>query len=274
MLPDSFRFYATYLVVFFKITITELFQQVHALEHRFTYRQTSSPKNVVVIGGSFAGFYLAKRLSNSLPTGYRVVLIEKNSHFNYLFNFPRFSVLPGHEHKAFIPYDGIARNSPAGIFQRVQDYATAVGPKEVTLRSGKTIRYEFLAIATGALRPPPTNLLATEKAAGCLELQSFQDKIKAANRICVIGGGAVGVQMAGDIKSVYPQKRVALIHSRGQLLPGFRKVLHDHVCAAMSRMGVKVILNERPPVAPAGISAGMTRLDFKDGHTEEFDLIV
>jgi NADH dehydrogenase FAD-containing subunit len=50
---------------------------------------------IVIIGGSFTGVQLSKILVDSLPTGYRVLLIERNSHLNYSFNFPRYSVSKG-----------------------------------------------------------------------------------------------------------------------------------------------------------------------------------
>lgn len=52
-------------------------------------------------------------MANKLPPSHRVILIERNSHFNHLYAFPRFSVLPGHAHKAYVPFSHIFRDSPA-----------------------------------------------------------------------------------------------------------------------------------------------------------------
>jgi apoptosis-inducing factor 2 len=68
--------------------------------------------------------------------------VEKNSHFNYLFNFPRYSVLEGHEHKAFVPYAGLAKDAPKGIFELVQDLATNISDSEVELKSRERIKFE------------------------------------------------------------------------------------------------------------------------------------
>lgn len=70
-------------------------------------------QNVVVLGGSYGGMHAATVLAQKLPPTHRVILIERNSHFNHLYVFPRFSVLPGHEHKAFIPYSSIFKDAPA-----------------------------------------------------------------------------------------------------------------------------------------------------------------
>ncbi|KAE8268861.1 hypothetical protein A4X09_0g3471 [Tilletia walkeri] len=72
----------------------------------------SQSKNVVVLGGSYGGMHAATLLAQKLPPTHRVILIDQNSHFNHLYVFPRFSVLPGHEQKAFIPYTSIFSQSP------------------------------------------------------------------------------------------------------------------------------------------------------------------
>jgi pyruvate/2-oxoglutarate dehydrogenase complex dihydrolipoamide dehydrogenase (E3) component len=271
MANDKLRLFRKFIVVLVKYGITLLYQRVQAIAHRWTYRDVPSPKNVVVLGGSFAGVSLAKRLTETLPTGYRVVLVEKNSHFNYLFNFPRYSVLQGHEQKAFVPYAGLAKDAPKGIFELVQDLATNIGDGEVELKSGDRITFEYLAIATGTTQNPPAQVRSTEKEDGCRELEEIQAKIKAAKNIAIVGGGPVGVQLAADIQTFYEDKRVVLLHSRSQLLPSFGKRLHEYVVGKLTELGVKVILEERPqlPSAPEAMS-----LQFKDSKSENFDLVV
>lgn len=39
-------------------------------------------RNIVVCGGSYGGMHCASHLAEHLPPGYRVILIERNSHFN------------------------------------------------------------------------------------------------------------------------------------------------------------------------------------------------
>lgn len=56
-------------------------------------------KNVVVLGASYVGIGAAQKLAATLPEDFQVILIEPNSHFMHLFAFPRFAVLPSHEHK-------------------------------------------------------------------------------------------------------------------------------------------------------------------------------
>ncbi|KAK0543834.1 hypothetical protein OC846_006269 [Tilletia horrida] len=83
-----------------------------ASTHQVADEDFASTKNVVVLGGSYGGMHAATVLASKLPPSHRVILVDRNSHFNHLYVFPRFSILPGHEHKAFIPYTSIFKNAP------------------------------------------------------------------------------------------------------------------------------------------------------------------
>ncbi|KAI1077857.1 hypothetical protein F5B20DRAFT_550578 [Whalleya microplaca] len=250
-------------------------QRVAATYHGWRWRDTADAKNVVVLGGSFAGIELVKRLAETLPTGFKVVWIEKNSHFNYLFNFPRFAVMTGHEHEAFIPYNGVARGTPAGIFKRIQDTAVKLTEDQVLLASGDKIDYAYLAIATGSSQPLPVQVVATERSEACHELQGVQQTIKTSHRIAVIGGGAVGVELASDIKDFYRDKDVTLIHSHGQILSHFGNRLGEYALRALrDELKIRVLLNERPKMPTTGNMTRSATLSFSDGHEEHFDLVI
>lgn len=258
-----------------------LCENIRTRIHRLTYRAVPNPKNIVVIGGSFGGIELTRKLASSLTTGYRVVLVEKNSHFNYTFNFPRYSVLQGHEHLAFIPYDGTAKGAPAGIYRHVRGEASSITKESVQLASGEEIPYEYLVMATGATQRPPAKLLATDVKGACSELQGMQTLIQRSNTIAVIGGGAVGVELATDIKSYYPDKHVTLVHSHDRLLSRFKGNLHEEVVAALEKLGVEVLLKERPQLAPFkhNIDEELEQdknqaLTFSDGRVVAYDLVI
>jgi NADH dehydrogenase FAD-containing subunit len=186
--------YLSFVKIITTFTFRFAIQRVQSVIHRHTYRASPNPRNVVVVGGSFAGSYLVQRLANTLPSGYRVVLLEKQSHFNHAFAFPRNSVLPGRESKAFIPYN-IADGAPEGIFQSVCDEALEVTDTDIEMASGNRLSYDYLVIATGAAQSPPARLKSRDREGGITELQGFQQRISKAERIAVVGGGAAGVEL-------------------------------------------------------------------------------
>lgn len=50
-------------------------------------------------------------------------------------------------------------------------------------------------------------------------IQVEHERLVAAERILVVGGGIVGVELAGEIIVSFPQKQVTLVCSAGQLIP-------------------------------------------------------
>lgn len=250
-------------------------EKAQSVVHRFTYRPSPDPLNVIVVGGSFAGCLAAQRLAHTLPIGYRVILVEKHSHFHYTFSFPRNAVFSGREHNAFVAYDGLAAGAPDGIFRQICDEVTEVGEKTITTRGGVSLDYDYLVVATGASQPPPARLRASEKDDSIVELQELQLRIEKAPRVAVVGGGAVGVELATDMKDRYPDKHVTLIHSRKQLLPRFGPKLHEHVLAKLREQGIEVLLGEKPTLPDdAGQIVRETNLKFINGETKTFDLVV
>jgi len=272
MPSDLIRVLYKYLPTLLHFASIQLANYLKSIPHQFAYKRTSNPRTIVILGGSFAGIQLVKRLSQTLPSGFRIILVEKNSHFNYTFNFPRYAVARGREHKAFIPYTGLVNGAPEGMLEVVRDEVLGIDGNEVILGSGDRVEFEYLAIATGTTSYLPAKVHSTVKKEGCAELRGLQGKIEDAKSVVIVGGGAVGVQIATDIKSYCPDKRVALVHSRGQLLPLFGPRLHDYVMQVLEKIDVEVILNHRPAL-PEKNTDGLD-IDIKEGQTSHYDLVV
>ncbi|KIY44453.1 hypothetical protein FISHEDRAFT_51579 [Fistulina hepatica ATCC 64428] len=238
-------------------------------------------------------------LANSLPKGWRVVAIERNTHFNHLYAFCRVSVLPGHEYKPFIPYTNIFRDpSPSDVLlpsnSQVIDrpphsfvHATVTrleahrvffrrldnsDEPESCVTTEESIEFNYCIYALGSSLPDPINIWSSLKSStagvqrglkseGCAWLRAEQARIAAAGSICIIGGGALGVQYASDIADIFPgQKRVTLIHSRPQLLPLFtsddgENWMHNHASRSLRDLGVDLILGAR--VDLTGVNPGV-----------------
>ncbi|KAH6605772.1 apoptosis-inducing factor [Trichoderma cornu-damae] len=207
-------------------------------------------RNIVVVGASSAGYRVAQVLAKSLSprSPYRVVVIEPNSHFQFTWVLPRFCVVKGHEHKAFIPYGGYMTGVPEGSFRWVKDRVVDIDRTAVKLRDGdEAIPYEFLVIATGSGVEDglPSRVNATDKLEGMRRLQGMQTSIESANTVLVVGGGAAGVEVATDAKALYPEKHIILVHSRDAVMHRFGKGLQTAAREGLERLGVELILEER-----------------------------
>lgn len=243
---------------------------------------SASIKNVIVVGGSYVGCAAAKELAAALPATHRVLLVEPHSHFNHLFAFPRFAVHPSHEHKAFIPYTRLFHDPSIpdpSIHQILQAKVVKVAGDHVELDRqtslGDIVPFEFLAIATGCRLPSPGSMTADDKVSSVAELSKINQQVIRSKSIIIVGGGAVGIQMATDIKELYPGKDVTLIHSRDKVMPKFHPALHDLIQTRFDELGIHLILNNRVTI-PSGNESqdGKVALQLADGRTVAADMLI
>ncbi|KAJ3033626.1 hypothetical protein HK097_004784 [Rhizophlyctis rosea] len=240
----------------------------------------SEYKNIVVIGGAWCAMRLAQAVRTTpLPKGYRLIIIDKNSHFHYQFAFPRASVLDGFENELFIPYTKLFRSANEGVV--VTGTVTEITPTSVKLSTvihefqSDTIPYQYLVYATGTQQTSPCYLAgANTKASGIAYLKAYQRKLADASKIVIIGGGAVGIELAAEIKEHFPEKEVTLVHSRERYLLRYAPKLSQRVYEILDNIGVRQILGERVSVPEGGFVEGkMTTLKLsKSGQEIESDL--
>jgi len=75
----------------------------------------------------------------------------------------------------------------------------------------------------------------------------MREKIEQSHDILIIGGGPVGVELAGEIGTDYPEKTVTLVHSQTTLLQPnvFQEKLYTRTQEQLEKLNVKIILNDR-----------------------------
>ncbi|OXG77339.1 oxidoreductase [Cryptococcus neoformans var. grubii Br795] len=269
--------YISFIVLLFSI-ISYITPQPH-----FEHTMSSAIRNVIVVGGSYVGSKAAQELAVILPPTHRVLLVEPHSHFHHLFAFPRFAVVPTYEHKAFIPFTSIF-NEPAipnpSLHAVVRAKVNAVYPTHVSLdrawRGETDIPYDFLAIATGTKLPAPGSMQSEDKSNSVEYFKTYQEGVKRAKDIVIIGGGAVGVQMACDIKEVSPEKNVTLVQSRDHVMPKFHSKLHEIISNRFKELGVNLVTNNRVSVPAEGFpNDGSTfSVVLKDGTSIPAQLVI
>ncbi|KAJ6016677.1 hypothetical protein N7451_000056 [Penicillium sp. IBT 35674x] len=270
-----------HLILFGKVVVIlvqqswiKLRSRLTSIVHRFTYQLGDQPKNIVIVGASFTGYHAARCLANSIPSGYRVVVIEKNSHFQLTWVLPRFCVVDGHDEKAFIPYGSYVQG-PLRSWSWIHNTVESIIPDgrggKVHLASGDSVPYEYLILATGASAGLPSRVCQTDKDAGMKALAYQRERIREAQDIVVVGGGPAGIELAADAKALFPEKQVTLIHSRKVLLnDGFGMKLHQAICDEMGRLGVNLVLGEKP-VIPDGT---MGDIKLSGGDAIHFDCLI
>lgn len=80
-----------------------------------------------------------------------------------------------------------------------------------------------------------------DKVSSVAYLQNHQAEIKRSKSILIAGGGAVGVQMATDMKEYYPEKEITVVQSRPYLMPQYHSKLHELIKERFDDLGIKCV---------------------------------
>jgi NADH:ubiquinone reductase (H+-translocating) len=240
-------------------------------------------RQIVIVGGGFAGTTLARSLEARLPAGWQVLLISEESYTTFnpmLAEVVGASVFPEHvvapirqmlRHSRFV----MGRVSAVDWQRRVLSASTLAGPQQMP--------FDHLVLAFGTR----ANLaLVPGLAEHALPLKLVGDALHIRNRVLqrvarieleddpalrarlgrfvVIGGGFSGVEVAGELadflagaRRYYPRVRdgelgVTLLHDAERLLPELPASLGLKAAASLRARGVDVRVIARAAQVDAG----------------------
>jgi apoptosis-inducing factor 2 len=232
---------------------------------KMTGDQQSQP-TVVVVGGGYGGTAVAKALDETA----NVVLVEPKDAFMHNVAALRALVDPTWLPRIFMPYQGLLARG-----QVVRDRAARVEPGLVVTASGEEIPADYVVLATGSSYafPAKTDQIDTEKAQE--QVRAAHRALVQADRVLLLGAGPVGIELAGEIRAVWPEKSIVLLDERDDVLSGpFRPELRVELRAQLDEFKVELILGSRlgqaPPTAPGEL--GSFTVSTEDGTEVHADI--
>jgi NADH dehydrogenase FAD-containing subunit len=129
------------------------------------------------------------------------------------------------------------------------------------LDDGREITFDYAVLATGstvrgfdALKVAELSTQAERQG----EWVAEHDRLSAAKNVVIVGGGPIGVELAGEITAAYPGKRVVLVHATGRLLPALGKGASHKAQRVLEQHGVRVVLGQKATVEADGHSVHLT----------------
>tara|TARA_R110001632_G_scaffold82802_2_gene183614 strand:+ start:27368 stop:28744 length:1377 start_codon:yes stop_codon:yes gene_type:complete len=181
------------------------------------------------------------------------------------------SVLRDNKTKEIERLNGIYGNllSNAGV-ELISGYASFVDAHTVIV-DGKTYTAERILIAVGA-KPYIPEFNGSDFVVSSNEM-FFLDELP--KKALVVGGGYIAVEFAGILNGLGVD--TALAYRGDQLLRGFDEDVRAFASEEYKKSGIDVRLNtdvERIELADAANKNGARIVHFKDGHSEEFGLIL
>lgn len=240
--------------------------------------------SIVIIGASFGGIPVAHGLlKDVLPKiggdkTFKVTLINPTDEFWWKIASPRVIANP-----AAMPVDkALLKFVPTfekygDKFEFIQAYATGLEPetRNVLLSTSASVHYDTLVIASGTKFA--SDLWSTTPGSERLRaaLKEVHDKLPSAESVLLAGGGAVGVETAGEFGEAYGKKKeITLLSGASQLLNrlGNKNVGKD-AQTRLEKQGVKVI-NGSVRVTDEKKDGGKYVLTLSNGETKTVDLYI
>ncbi len=232
-------------------------------------KPSSRRPRVVIVGGGFAGLHAALGLAR-LPVD--VTVVDRSNHhtFQPLLYQVALAVLSPADIAQ--PIRTILRRQPNAEVLMDEAAGIDVAARQVTLKSGARLAYDYLVLATGATHSYFGNDAWAPLAPG---LKTIEDAIEIRRRVLlsfelaerqmvehgwhpplnfvVVGGGPTGVELAGaisdivqlymrhDFRHIDPAKsRVLLLDAAPRLLSAYPPDLSAKGEATLRRLGVEV----------------------------------
>ncbi|KAJ5994714.1 hypothetical protein N7481_001691 [Penicillium waksmanii] len=227
---------------------------------------------VLIIGGSYAGLSTALTLVDLsrgriprfsydreiAPPAHRIpvdiTVVDERDGYYHLIGSPkslacekfasdswtRFQDIPG------LKSSGI--NFIRGSVSSVDFAAKTAHIDETDTKAKRNESYDYLVVGSGLRRTFPTVPQSQVRADFIAEAKSHAEEIQNSREgVVVVGGGAVGVEMAAELKILYPDQKITLIHSRNRLLSSepLPDDFAERVESCLREVGVETILGQR-----------------------------
>ncbi|KAL2151477.1 hypothetical protein VTH82DRAFT_6575 [Thermothelomyces myriococcoides] len=260
------------------------------------------PFKVLVAGGSYGGLSAALNLydlcrglpprcgpapadDEDLPEtpqfAVDITIIDERDGFYHLIGSPLALASEAFSEKCWVKYDEIPGLQSPHIHV-VQGSVKSVDParKVATyLPYGSTselqeVRYDYFVAASGLRRAWPVVPQSLRRKQYLFEAG---DHIRAATAarhgVVIVGGGAVGIEMAAELKLVHPHLKVTLVHSRDKLLSSeaLPDEVKDRSLELLRDAGVDVLMSHRldrtEEVKDDSSGSGCLRVHFTNGRS-------
>jgi len=123
-------------------------------------------------------------------------------------------------------------------YLRIEDNTEAKEEEQI-------LTFDYLILALGSSYIHPFQSTHFQRTAEINYLQETFNKTRETNKILVIGGGAVGVELAGEFATDCKDKTVTLLTSADRLLPRMSSSFSKAAADILKKKNVQIIFNDK-----------------------------
>ena len=193
---------------------------------------------LVIVGGGYAGISLAGQLDSK----FFVVLIDRKDHHLHKIALLRSTVQPDRAAQSLNSYARLLTN---GVF--IQGYVDRIERNSVHIAGYESsIPFDALVVATGSSYAFPARVSKPVRAMALPAFDVVNQQLQQAQSVLVIGGGAVGVELAAEVATDFPNKKVTLVHSHEWLgASGLADKYYKLLLSQLDKLHINLIRNDR-----------------------------
>ncbi len=201
---------------------------------------SSKTKSVTIYGGGIAGGQLAQRLTGD----FEVTLVDPLDYFEVPMSAPRSLVFPDFAETATFSF-AEALPSVHHVRARLVEWTDAGGEVEYEDGARSVLDGDFSVLATGSgFANPLMRAFGGSMAERKAFYRAFHERLSASERILIVGGGPIGVEVAGEISETYPDKVLTLVEKGTRILGGTSPKAAAHARRVLEERGVTILTEE------------------------------
>ncbi|KAF5667580.1 pyridine nucleotide-disulfide oxidoreductase [Fusarium heterosporum] len=235
--------------------------------------EASNAVRVLILGGCYGGLSAAVNLLD-LSQGYsprmnsepyihhpdlprfniEITIVDERDGYYHLIGSPLALADSNFSKKNWVKYSDIPGLKDPSI-NIIQGSVNSVNPetKKAIISAHLTqekseLEYDYLVASTGLRRVWPVVPQSLTRKQYLLEAENHINAVQNAKHgVVVVGGGAVGIEMAAELKMVKPHLKVTLVHSRDKLLSseGLPDETKDVALELLREAGVEPLMSHR-----------------------------
>lgn len=201
-----------------------------------------SQKQIVIYGGGMAGAFIAKQLADKA----QITLIDPNEYFEIPMAAPRNLVQPDFANQSIISFQQGLPNVKHIRGKLIELNPDGTGLVSLADGNNMKISADITVLATGHYF---SNHLMRATSASVLERKAFyreySPSIQQSRNILIVGGGPIGVEVAGEISENYPEKNIVIVESNHRILSGTTAKASAFATQELTKRGVKIITKDK-----------------------------
>ena len=195
---------------------------------------------IVVVGGGIAGIAFIREFEK-FDLKNEIILVEPKDYLEAPYGMLRALADP-------VNFGKKVRRRIKDLIDAKQIFSKVVELKKdsVILENGDSINFDYCIVATGTSLNGFSALKMREnqtKKDRDIQWRGLAKQLKASSNVAIIGGGVVGVELAGEIKDFYKDKNVTLYNREDRLIDSMSPSSSQRALNILQKLGVDVKLN-------------------------------